>query len=182
LALLAQDIVAFLYGPKFAAAAPILRISSLQLIFIGISNYMGMQVLLHRRREGWMFFATGLAAIFGLSATMALVPHFGAEGAALGSLLAEAIVAIVEFILVAKLYPEIPLFPDRWGILVLGYGIAGLVAFWLQSLLPESSLVLRLALIPSLSFFVLFMLLVLGKEPLTLSVRNYVLGRFFRQT
>lgn len=97
LSLTAPDIIALFSGDTFASAAPVLSIMAPLLIFVGLSDIAGLQILYSQGKETIVIKATGAGALMDLSLNLWLTPVYGAVGAATAALVAEACVFAVVF-------------------------------------------------------------------------------------
>jgi O-antigen/teichoic acid export membrane protein len=90
----ARLVIAVVAGPKFVQAVGVLQIEGLALIASFILAGWGFGLLsLHRHRE--MLFANLVALVVSAGLTAALVPSHGARGAALASVCAESVLALI---------------------------------------------------------------------------------------
>jgi PST family polysaccharide transporter len=101
--------VAFVAGPvvhrffsaDYGGAVPVARIFCVTACWSALGLAVANFILIPRNRAKVMFQSSTLALVFGLAAQAALVPRWGAVGAAYGRMVSEATVAIV--LLVAAL-------------------------------------------------------------------------------
>jgi O-antigen/teichoic acid export membrane protein len=89
---LAEPLCRLLFGAGFAAAAGPLRLLAPVVVLLGLV-YITTSLLLARREPWVMRRATGLALAVNLVANLALIPAFGAQGAAAAMLLTELVFA-----------------------------------------------------------------------------------------
>ena len=94
--LYAQEGVLLLGGPEFLPGTAALRILMPTIVLIGITNILGMQILVPLRREKAVFLSEVLGALTDLLLNFLLIPHFSGAGAAIGTLAAEAVVLLVQ--------------------------------------------------------------------------------------
>ena len=84
--------MALVSGTQFDGAAPVLRLLALALLSSTLLAALGVQVMLPRGWSRQFSIATVAALLLQCLALVALVPAFGAPGAALALLLSEATV------------------------------------------------------------------------------------------
>ncbi len=94
----AQEGILFLSGKDFQGAIMPMIIVMPTLLFIGLTNIMGIQMLIPMGKENAVMISTFVGAIVDLILNAIFIPHFGAEGAAIGTLVAELVVLIVQLI------------------------------------------------------------------------------------
>lgn len=145
-AVYAEDIIIFLSGVEFAAAAPLLRALSIALFVMFLGNIFGFTLIALQKQKQLLYLYAVLA--FGNVVLNALlIPRFGALAAAYTTVATEATAAIVAGILVYRVLPYS--FSKRdGGMALLVAGIAVVVAL----VLPLTWHVLLRSLIVVLSF------------------------------
>ena len=100
--LFAREGVLFLSGEAFEGAIPPMMIVMPTLLFIGLTNIMGIQMLVPMGREDAVMISTFAGAIVDLILNAIAIPILGASGAAIGTLVAEFVVLIVQLIYLRK--------------------------------------------------------------------------------
>jgi O-antigen/teichoic acid export membrane protein len=89
-ALVATPIVAWTYGPAYAAAAPVLRWHAWAAVFVFIGVVRGQ--FLVNENLGWFYFvATGTGAVLNIALNFWLIPRAGPVGAAQATLVSYAV-------------------------------------------------------------------------------------------
>ena len=94
----AREGVLFLSGDAFEGAVIPMMIVMPTLLFIGLTNIMGIQMLIPMGLENAVMISTFAGAIADLILNAILIPFFGSAGAAIGTLVAEFIVFIVQMV------------------------------------------------------------------------------------
>lgn len=131
--ILAPTIVHVLAGSQFSHAIPTLRIMVPIIFIIGLSNYIGWQVLFPRGKELLLFFATSCAALVDIALNLVLVGHFKNNGTAVALVAAETTVLIIVVVRGWKLIPG-SLF-DRHGLLYVSSSVVmGAAVFFVKQL------------------------------------------------
>lgn len=100
--LFAREGVLFLSGEAFEGAILPMMIIMPTLFFIGLTNIMGIQMLVPMGREDAVMISTFVGAIVDLILNAIAIPILGASGAAIGTLVAEFVVLIVQLIYLRK--------------------------------------------------------------------------------
>lgn len=100
--LFAREGVLFLSGEAFEGAILPMMIVMPTLFFIGLTNIMGIQMLVPMGREDAVMISTFAGAIVDLILNAIAIPILGASGAAIGTLVAEFVVLIVQLIYLRK--------------------------------------------------------------------------------
>lgn len=105
--LYAKEGVYFLSGEAYAGSIVPMQIIMPTLFFIGISNLLGIQILVPMDREKDVLNSVLLGAVVNLMINIITIPSFGATGAALGTLIAELFVTIYQVYVLRNFLKEI---------------------------------------------------------------------------
>ena len=146
------------------------------LIFIGMTNIMGMQVLVPTGRERIVLYSTVAGAVTDVIVNAALIPEFQALGAAIGTLIAEGAVLAVQF--VALKAERQYLFGHRSLLRIIpALMVGGLTSAWIGGLPLGNFLILILS---AIVFFGAYLLVLhMTGEPLLLELERELSKRFF---
>lgn len=96
--LFAKEGIYFLSGSSYEKSILPMQIIMPTLLFIGISNILGMQILVPLGKEKIVLYSEIIGAMVNLIVNFILIPKYASIGAAIGTVLAEAIVFIVQYI------------------------------------------------------------------------------------
>lgn len=99
--------IGFLSGPAYMPAVFPMRLIMPTIIFIGLSNILGMQILVPTDREKKVLEAVIVGSVVDLILNLLLIPHMGAVGATIGTLVAEFSVVLTEVIILREFLREI---------------------------------------------------------------------------
>ena len=94
----AREGVLFLSGRAFEGAIVPMIVVMPTLLFIGLTNIMGIQMLVPMKKENAVMISTFAGALVDLILNAILIPWYGSIGAAIGTLVAEFVVLIVQLI------------------------------------------------------------------------------------
>lgn len=103
----ARPVVEFLSGPGYLPAVAPMIILMPTILFIGLSNITGIQVLVPTGRETLVLRSVILGAVVDFLLNLILIPSLGASGAAIGTLCAEFAVTLLQFWYLRKLLATI---------------------------------------------------------------------------
>jgi O-antigen/teichoic acid export membrane protein len=92
----AGDGILFLSGPAYESAVLPMKIIMPTLLFIGLSNVTGIQILVPTGREKTVLYSEIAGALVDLVLNLLLIPKMASAGAAIGTLAAEAVVLAVQ--------------------------------------------------------------------------------------
>ena len=96
----AGHIVPWFYGPGYDKVVPLLRITSLLILAIGINNVTGVQYMVTTKRQNLYTKTIIIGACTNFALNLILIPRYFAMGAAIASVAAETLIAVVQFIYV----------------------------------------------------------------------------------
>ena len=141
------------------------------LIFIGLTNVMGIQMLVPLGREKIVLYSEIAGAVVDLIVNFILIPRFASAGAAIGTLIAEIVVWIVQFGAlkneIAPAYSKI-----QYPQMVVALAIGCAASVWVKMLGWNSFFTLVLSAI--LFFGSYGLVLILTHEPLVLEIVNQI--------
>ena len=172
----ADESIGLLSGTAYQPAAWPMRLIMPTVIFIGLSNILGMQILVPTDREGEVLTSMIAGAVIDLILNLLLIPKFGASGASIGTLAAELTVVLVQmrvlkgFLAEVKkdfkiFYYIIGLLPASFAAWAAGNALAPVVN---EMFSLEKSCFAVLAATAALFFGIYGILLLLFKEPITM--------------
>ena len=165
--LFAEQSIRFLTGGTLYESATLpMQIIMPTLLFIGITNVLGIQILVPLGREKTVLVSEIVGAVTDLILNAILIPQYGASGAAIGTLAAEFAVLVVQYIAVRGAFLDIHYFKIFAALIP-----AVLSAVWVSHLQIGTFWLLVFA---AILFFGLYgIVLLLLKEPL---VKEIVFG------
>lgn len=125
--------VYLLSGQAYEGAILPMQIIMPSLLFIGITNITGIQILVPMGCEKKVLISVILGAIVDIVVNIFLIPYWFASGAALGTLLAEFIVMIAQYM---ALGPEVRKIIKniQYRNIIIGIIIGSLLSFWVTFL------------------------------------------------
>lgn len=167
----ARESVFFLSGNEFAASILPMQIIMPTLLFIGLTNIMGIQILVPLGKEITVLYSEIVGACVNLTINFILIPRMASCGAAIGTLIAEIVVWIVQYMVlrnvISEMYKELKYLP-----IFLALVLGSISSLWVK-LLPLINF-FKLV-IGSLMFFGVYLLvLTVFKEPLILEMEKLI--------
>ena len=168
----AKSGIYFLSGKEFDGAIQPMVIIMPTLLLIGITNVLGIQILVPRNQEIYVLYSEIAGAATDLILNAILIPVMASSGAALGTVMAELVVLLVQFWVLRR---EItPMFQTiKYHIIIFAVLCAACLSL-MVFLLPLTSNFMIL-LISSVVFFGIYLaLLVLMKEQFVLDSLNQI--------
>lgn len=171
----AEPCILLLSGEAYMNSVIIMKVIMPTLLFIGLTNILGLQILVPLGKEKIVLYSEIAGAVVDLILNVILIPKIASVGAAIGTLVAEAVVLCVQFLALRCHITDI--FRKLEYYKIAGASILGILA---------SLWVLRLEIgyfscliISACLFFGIYMLsLIIMRENLTIEIiRNYLKGR-----
>lgn len=98
----ADNFVPWFFGPGYGKVIPLLRILSLLILVIGINNVTGVQYFIPTKRQNLFTLTVVIGAGINFTLNMLLIHYFQSIGAAISSVVAETVIAVVQLIIVRK--------------------------------------------------------------------------------
>ncbi len=170
--LFATNGIHFLSGNRFDGAILPMQIIMPTIFLIGLTNIIGLQVLVPLGKEKEVFYSVVGGGIVDLLACLILIPHYSVVGAAVGNLLAEATVFVLQIYYVKKYRDKVDiavaLRSVEYGKIFLAIGVASMATWQCKALNWKDFFVLILA--GTMFFTVYGICLYLVKEKLFLEL------------
>ena len=171
----AKEGIFLLSGEDFETAILPMQIIMPTLLFIGITNILGIQMMIPLGKENVVLYSTICGAVVDLVVNAILIPSYGAAGAAAGTLIAELVVLIYQ-ILATKEISKIVLHGIRWYVIGAATVLSVLCSIWVKLL--ELHVFVALLISASCFFAVYLIVLVLAKETVVFEVLQIILNKF----
>lgn len=173
----AKEGIFFLSGDAYAGSIIPMQIIMPTLIFIGMTNIIGIQMLVPLGLEKQVLYSEIAGAIVDLILNAILIPKFASSGAAIGTLVAEIVVLIWQLGVIrnrkVNLYSEIKAYK-----VIIALVIATAASIWVKGLF---SLYFLILLVSAVCFFASYgLILLILKEQLVKEFMNMILSKFKR--
>lgn len=131
--LFAEESVLFLSGEAYRQAILPMQIIMPTLVLIGLTNIMGIQMLVPMGQEKKVLYSEIAGAVVDLLLNVMLIPRMASAGAAIGTLAAEMIVWIVQFAALRKMV--LPAYREvSYGKVAVGVLTGVLASLWVKNL------------------------------------------------
>lgn len=176
--LFAKEGIYFLSGDAYAGSIVPMQVIMPTLLLIGITNILGIQILVPMGREKVVLYSEIAGAVTDLALNAVLIPRMASAGAAIGTLAAELVVFLVQY---AALRAEISdgFHSIHYGNILIGTVIGTGCSFWIKSLGFGDFLTLFVSAVLFFGLYGLFLLI--RKEPLVCEILQQVMGRFLKK-
>lgn len=172
--LFAHEGILVLSGTTYNPAVLPMQIIMPTLVFIGLTNIMGIQMLIPMGQEKIVLYSEIAGAVVNLVVNFVLIPVLASIGTSIGTLAAEIIVWVIQYIALRKVistsYKRI-----RYFFLVLALFLGSATSIWMK-LLPINNFLIML--FSAIVFFGVYVLvLTFAKEPLVLTIEGQALKK-----
>lgn len=170
-----KECILFLAGPEYYGSILSMRIILPCVFFIGMSNTMGIQMLIPQGKEGIVLKSTILGSIVDVIINAILIPRYGSSGAAVGTLVAEYAVVMVQYFALRNDLAEIIKRIHYFRIIeALALGI--IPSLWIKTLALGNFLTLAISAVLFFGIYGLYLLW--RKEEMILEIWNMVVGTY----
>ncbi len=175
--LFASQVILFLSGPAYGGSIVPMIIIMPTLLLIGITNILGIQILVPQGKELQVLYSEIAGAVANVAVNAILIPRMQSTGAAIGTLVAEMVVLIVQYWVLRKevsgAFREI-----RYWKIIVGMILGTACSMWV--LIFDLRNIVTLVITACLFFIVYGVFLLLTKETLTVEIFGQVKDRFSR--
>ncbi len=165
--LFAKQGIFFLSGDAYAGAILPMQIIMPTLLFIGLSNILGIQMLVPLGKEKVVLVSEIVGASVDLISNLLLIPRFGAAGAAVSNLLAEFAVLMVQYLALREDVNSTLHAIQYWKI-ALGLVVGAVASYWVAGL--GFNVFITLVISACLFFAAYGFVLIATKESLVLEI------------
>lgn len=131
--LFAKEGILFLSGEGYQGSILPMQIIMPTLVFIGLTNILGIQMMVPMNKEIYVLYSEIAGALVDLVINIALIPSMGAAGAAIGTVVAELTVLIYQYYVLRKEVRKIFIDIKYWA-LVIGVTLAAFGSVWVKML------------------------------------------------
>lgn len=170
-AIMTPEVIDFLGGTEYQPATMCMRVITLAVIPLGVGNIACSQILTPLGKETLTMYSTICGAVINFIANAILIPQMGAVGAAVATVLAESIVAIIQVCFAWNEMRE-AFAKIKYSKLILTYAVIGVSLFFVRVELLTVQPIVSLILTCFVFFALYGCLLLLFKDSL---VKEYAL-------
>lgn len=170
--LFARQGIYFLSGTAYEGSVIPMQIIMPTLLLIGITNILGIQILIPLGKEKIVLYSEIAGAIVDLVLNLILIPKYASAGAAVGTLAAEAVVLIVQYGYLRDEISDVFRKISYWKI-ICAIILGSAVSIWILKFSWGSFITL---LVSACIFFGVYgVFLILTRESLTIELKNQIL-------
>lgn len=99
---ISDNFVPWFFGPGYEKVAGLMKISSLIILAIGLSNATGVQYLIPTKRQNLFTYSVFIGAAVNFSMNIIFIRMYQSYGAIIASVMAESIIAAVQFWMIRR--------------------------------------------------------------------------------
>lgn len=170
LMLTAPYLIRLFCGPTYSGAIPTLVIISPIVLFIGLSNVLGIQILYPLGKENTVIISTAVGAVANFVINLWLIPIYAQDGAAVATVVAELLVTLSIFIL-GRAHLNLRWHKSYWVYIFATLGM-GMVVFACRFILLSSAISLATMVVSGTLVYV--GILFLSKDPIYRQIRFFL--------
>lgn len=173
-----NEIIRLFAGKEYIEAVITLKILSLIILFIGFSNFVGIQILYPRGEEKKVFYSVLIGAIVNFSLNLFLIPKYLQNGAAIATCIAEFMVIVVQIYLGNK-YLNFKIFNLNNFKFIISSCIMGALLYFIQDFKVNILMSLIIKIILGSGSYILVLLIL--KEENLYEIIEKILLKFRRK-
>lgn len=174
----AKEGIFFLSGSAYAGSILPMQVIMPTLLFIGITNILGIQMLVPMEKEKVVLYSEIAGAIVDVIINALLIPMFASAGAAIGTLVAEFVVLVVQYIALKEDVIE-TLKQIHYGRITIALVLGAVASLWVKMLGLGSFLTLMISAV--LFYGVYGVYLLIRKEEIIVEIWNMVVGKLVKK-
>ncbi len=175
--LYARPGILFLSGPEYEGSVIPMMVIMPTLLLIGITNILGIQILVPQGKELQVMYSEIAGAVADVIINALLIPRMQSTGAAIGTLVAEGVVLIVQYWVLRKEVAGAFRAVRYWKIVV-GMLLGTVCSLWV--LIFDFSNIITLVITACLFFAIYVIFLFCTKETLTMEILGQMKDRLTR--
>lgn len=173
-----NEIVRLFAGKEYMEAVITLRILSFIILFIGFSNFVGIQILYPRGEEKKVFYSVLIGAIVNFLLNLYLIPKYLQNGAAIATCIAEFMVIVIQIYLGSK-YLNFKMFNWNNFKFIISSCIMGIILYFIQDFKTNMLMSLIIKIILGSGSYILVLLIL--KEENLYEIIEKILLKFRRK-
>ena len=170
--------IGFLSGSGYESSVLPMIVIMPTVLLIGLTNILGIQVLVPTGRESVVMWSTIVGAVVDVIINALMIPRYKAIGAAIGTLIAEMVVFIVQYVVLRKevgpIFREIKLLP-----IALAVAVGVVASFWMTALPLNDFFILVISAVTFFGVYVAALNVI--KEPTFMELEKRLLGKVWKR-
>lgn len=172
LIVLAKPIILLFCGEEFAEATTVIYWTAPIILFIGLTNVLGLQILYPMGKENLVIWSVAGGAFFNLILNIMFIPTYGANGAAFSTFVAELSVLAIQMIW-GRVYIPFQYFNSEYLIYLFGAILMGLSLILFIYFISSFWLLIILSMVVGILTY--SSVLYIARDPLLSDMLSYIL-------
>ena len=172
--LFAEPGILFISDQAYTPGIPAMRIIMPTILFIGLTNILGIQMLVPLGNEKYVLYSEIAGAVVDIIINALLIPKYGAAGAAVGTLVAEAVVLLVQYLSLREIVTE-SFLQISYHKIIAAVLLASLASFWVLNLSLGNFMTLLFS--AAIFFSVYLAVLIITKEKLCTEITTQIFDK-----
>ena len=156
--IVSENATLLLSGSSFHEAVPVMKIMNPMIVITGLSGFIGYQIFLPLNREKWTLISVIIGVGVNIALNAFLIPLYGAEGAAIGTICSESVVFIFDFILLSRIMNVFTLV-KRFAIYAFNSALMAVPVYLLVKNIDDRNIALALAVCSGIGVYFLLLLI-----------------------
>ena len=154
----AENFVPWFFGPGYERVIPLLRILSVLVLSIGINTTTGGQLLVQTKRQNILTITVFVGAGVNVVMNIFLIRVFRSAGAAIASVAAETVIAILQLVLVRHELSMMIILRESFNYVVAGIGMVLVLLPISRALTPSIVHTLMIVVAGIASYFAILLI------------------------
>ena len=176
LATISDNLVPWFFGPGFEKVENLLLVFSPMLIFMGVSDLIGTQLLISTRNEKVLLIVNIIAVLINCCLNFLLIPQYYSIGAAIATVVSEGIKTFV-FLFIEKYYLSFKLISYCFKCCLLSAFMSAVILS-LKKFVFGSPIIINTALLMMVGITVYMVIMFVTKDPMMLRTIGALKKRF----
>lgn len=177
--LFAKEGILFLSGDSYFGSVMPMQIIMPTLLFIGLTNIIGIQMLVPLGKEKIVLYSEIVGMLVDVVINILLIPKLASSGAAIGTLVAEISVFIVQYFALRNTVKNV-FRKVNYIAIIISILVSSFLASMVRNL--KFGLFMTLCLSATLFFGTYIFILTIVKEPLIIEIENQLLNKTLKKT
>lgn len=154
----ARPVILLLAGTAYEGAIFPMQLIMPTLLFIGLTNLMGIQILVPMGKERKVLASTIVGAVIDFGLNMILIPRYSSAGAAIGTMVAEIAVFVYQYFSDLDIFKKLFCNINLWKFII-STAVAAIASIWVLKLEAGCFWILLISAICFSSIYLLSLLL-----------------------
>lgn len=176
--LFSKECILFIAGKEYVGSILPMKIMLPTIVFIGLTNILGIQILVPLGKEKIVLYSEIVGAIVDFALNFILIPKYASVGAAIGTLIAEFSVLIFQYVSLKSEIKDVFL-KIRYYKIIFAVGISSLLSILVLKF--NCSVFISLLLSSVIFFLVYGIILIIFKETMAIYIFSQIKNKLLKK-